>query len=242
MHSLCTESYDDVDIYTSELALRTIKDVDIYSPEQINRAIKDWIESNDPNDIKLPDGYLHIDTVASSNEEEDQNYYGDDIVVTRTSTEIIPDNRQSYHTVSTSHSSGIVSSISMKPLECCCMEMPTRGQFSMTCFACVLCIPWFRTDVYIPTHSCQLLLCEGAGSYYNTHSIMYDTTLAPKYSLLMDCLCCFCCGHYYCCEWEWIKDGEFQCNCLKCNNEYLNFHRLIYEACRDLGKFLCDGT
>eukprot|EP01040_Poterioochromonas_malhamensis_P003482 gene3482-3719_t len=130
---------------------------------------------------------------------------------------------------SSTPSTVIHSTLSMKSHDfCCCCTLPNRGHVSFCCVCCVLCIPCYQSEVYLPSHTCQVLLCEGAGSYY--HSMNFsDISVNAQYSLCFDLMCFVCCGHYYCCVWEWIADGSFSCQCWKCNNQLINIHRDIYQ-------------
>jgi hypothetical protein len=143
-------------------------------------------------------------------------------------------------TTDTRTSTIITSSISMKQKEVCCgyCEVPTKGHCAIACVGGVCCIPCFyfdSSDIYIPSHSCSLLLCEGSGSYYNDPRFVSTdekkSKISSNYLFLVDSICCLCCGHYYCCLWDWIVDGSFQCSCLKCNDKIINIHHDCYNLC-----------
>lgn len=226
MHSFATESFDEVELY---------------SPELLNKAIKDWIESEDPQDATtMPELFIPLETVAPPPENDSPPVTTvDDDRISRKSNDGLPSPQKIAHfSSSTSHSSGIISTISMRPITCCFLEIPNKGSISLFCCACVLCIPCYHSDVYFPSHSCHLLCWEGAGSYYTNPSINSNITLSAKYALLLDCLCCICCGHYYCCQFDWIKDGTFQVDCCRCNNQLFNLHTAIYSGYTSIRNFI----
>lgn len=249
MYSFATESVDD--LYAPEVLNRAIKDwIEAEedperTPEQgTTKAAAPKDSSTLPHPVFASQEEFErvpsTQTSPKSSIELSRTFTDKLFQIVRNSDELPPlnlSNSRSYSaysravsvdSASSKPSTVIHSTLSMKSHQrCYCCYLPTSGHFSLCCVCCVVCIPCYHSDIYLPSHSCQLLLCEGAGSYYNSVNIS-DIKVSTQYSLCFDVMCCLCCGHYYCCVWDWIADGEFICQCSKCSNQFINLHRDIY--------------